>query len=74
MEEMSDTDYIRFAIDEIAMKYLDVESDEVVYGITMSLLASVYYTTHPSVRDELRDSLMDIFQQINTGETDEFTE
>ena len=69
---MDDSEYISFAVRDIIEKYIEGENSEVIYGIVMSLMTTVYYMTEETDRQDVSDAIMDIFESIDKGETDEF--
>ena len=69
---MEDSEYISFAVRDIIEKYIEGENSEVIYGIVMSLMTTVYYMTEEVDRKDVSDAIMDIFESIDKGETDEF--
>ena len=70
---MNSQEYIGWAVQEISDKYLQGESDEVIYGIAMSVVASVYDSTEDRSKRDFKESMLNVFQSIDKGELDEFT-
>ena len=69
---MDDEDYISYAVKDIIDKHIDGESDVTIYGISMSLIASVYDSTEESNREYFKRSLLDVFNEIDKGEYNDF--